>query len=250
MSQDPAHSETERFIEVIDLAASKGNDDSQRFFDSNGATDRLTVRGYWDFAVHILTPAVSRYMPVPEDKVALEIGCGGGRLLNASCSFFKQAHGVDIHSHQREVEEFLATQSKDNYSLLKTSGSNIDVASGTIDFVYSLSVLQHVALFEVFQSYVNEAYRCLKVGGVAQLYFGRYSRLPVRQRARAFANGYREMDDQPVNHTNLVIRTGKAKEVARSAGFSVVDHGDLTGKAQDGSPDAPGRQSSITLLKM
>jgi hypothetical protein len=138
MSPDSRSSETDRFIEVIDLAASKGEDAFQRFFDSNGAIDRLTVRGYWDFAVHILTPAVSRHMPVPEDKVALEIGYGGGRLLNASCSFFRQAQGVDIHTHQKEVEEFLTTQAKNNYRLIKSSGSNISVDSDSIDFVYSL----------------------------------------------------------------------------------------------------------------
>ncbi len=110
-------------------------------------------------------------------------------------------------------------------------------------------MLQHVALFDVFRSYVTETYRCLKSGGVAQLYFGRYSRLPYHQQARAFTKGYCELDNQPVNHTNLVIRTRKAIQVARSLGFSVIDHGDLAGKAQDGAPDARGRQSFMTLLK-
>ena len=74
MNQKLGTSESILFTEAIDKAASESKNAFHSFFDSNEALDRTAFRGHWDFSVHLITRTVSRYMPFPEDKVALEVG--------------------------------------------------------------------------------------------------------------------------------------------------------------------------------
>jgi len=152
-----------RWTEATCEAQGQGDVAFQNWFDQTDSIWRSIVRGYWDFAFHILTPKVCSYINNPEQKTALEIGYGGGRILNAACSFFKQAIGIDIHNSADVVEQFLVSQGKRNFKLIRTNGRTIDVENESVDFIYSFIVLQHLPSFGVFESYVQESYRCLKV---------------------------------------------------------------------------------------
>ncbi|MCX7934984.1 MAG: hypothetical protein N3A66_06965 [Planctomycetota bacterium] len=76
----------ERWNTAIRAAAAQGETAFQSWFNQAESVAQATVRGYWDFAVHILTSAVCAAIREPEKLTALEIGYGGGRLLNASHS--------------------------------------------------------------------------------------------------------------------------------------------------------------------
>jgi SAM-dependent methyltransferase len=241
----------DRYSAAIRQARQAGDGAFQAWFnrESSHTIQQCVVRGYWDFAVHILTPGVCAWMHNPEEKVALEIGYGGGRLLNAACSYFNHAIGIDIHEETAAAEAFLQSQHKQNYTLLRTSGTTIDVADESIDFVYSFIVLQHLPAFVVFELYIQEVYRCLKVGGVAQLYFGKFTRLHPLYQVRYWLQGYKETRGKPANHISLVIRLARVRQVCNQVGFHIVESGTSFFQSPNGYPDRPGGQSYVTLVK-
>ncbi|MFC1907128.1 class I SAM-dependent methyltransferase [Chloroflexota bacterium] len=200
-----------RYSDTIRDARLAGDNQFQNWFNKSKDVHQSIVRGYWDLTTHILTPKVCKYIENPEEKTALEIGYGGGRILNAACGYFKQVLGIDIHEEQEKVDTFLRFQGKSNFKLIKTSGRTIDVESETIDFLYSFITLQHLPSFQAFNSYITEAYRCLKAGGIAQLYFGKYGKLNLVDRLRFFIQGHKEITDAKPNYTSLVIRVLKLR---------------------------------------
>ncbi|TMK26818.1 MAG: class I SAM-dependent methyltransferase, partial [Actinobacteria bacterium] len=155
-------------------------------------------RGYWDFALHILTPGVARRIADPGSLTALEIGYGGGRLLNAAASFFGRAIGIDVHDEAESVSALLADCGRRNVELHQTDGRGIPLPDETIDFVYSFIVLQHLPSLDAFRRYVEETHRVLRPGGIAQLYFGKLAgRSPLRR--------VRETPAAPVNDVSLEL---------------------------------------------
>ena len=164
---DTDRKHAQRYSAAIRQAQAAGEQPFQAWFNKAENVEQSIVRGFWDLSVHILTPTVCSLLSEPEDKCALEIGYGGGRILNAACSFFGRTIGVDIHDEQEAVTAFLQSQGQSNFTLLRTTGRSIEVASDSVDFVYSFIVLQHLPTFEVFRAYLKETHRCLRPGGVA-----------------------------------------------------------------------------------
>ena len=75
----------------------------QSWFNKCDSVEESVMAGYWDFAVHILTPVVLEHRKNPIDSNALEIGYGGGRLINDACSYFGHVIGIDIHEEKSFV---------------------------------------------------------------------------------------------------------------------------------------------------
>lgn len=76
--------------------------------------------------------------------VALDYGCGVGRLSQALASSFERVVGIDF-SEAMLVEARSAHGQFTNIQFLRNSGESlIEVANGTVDFVYSNIVLQHI----------------------------------------------------------------------------------------------------------
>jgi SAM-dependent methyltransferase len=238
-----------QFEEAIRAARLGGRDAFQRWFNESRDVHESLVRGYWDLSLHILTPKVCEYIQRPEEKVALEIGYGGGRILNAACSYFREAIGIDIHVEAESVEALLRSQGKSNFRLIRTAGRSLDVDSESVDFIYSFIVLQHLPRYDLFAGYVAEAYRCLRPGGIAQLYFGRYSTLRLSDQLRYLFRGYREFPERPIDQKRLLIRVSKAKRLCEETGFRVLGTGTSYKSAPDGFPAKRGGQSYVTLLK-
>jgi SAM-dependent methyltransferase len=241
----------QKYLAAIRQARRGGDAAFQAWFNRQAAQtlEQCITRGYWDFALHILTPAVCAHLNEPEKLVVLEIGYGGGRLINAACSYFGDVIGIDVHAEQKAVAAFLHTQQKHNFRLLQTSGETIDVVSESIDFIYSFIVLQHLPAFATFVRYLSETYRCLKPGGVAQLYFGRFARLHPIYQLRYFFQGYKETHGAPANHISLVVRMARARWLCKHIGFQVIDSGTSYFRVPDGYANTRGGQSYVTLLK-
>lgn len=243
---------TQRYTTAIKMARQAGTDVFLSWFnkETSHTPQQMIVRGYWDFSCHILTPKVCELLDHPEDKVALEIGYGGGRLINAACNYFQYVIGVDIHDEQDAVEAFLREQGKTNFRLLHTSGSALDgVDDESVDCVYSFIVLQHVPSFDIFVRYIEETYRCLKPGGVAHLYFGKFARLHPVYQALYWMQGYRAVYGKPANHVTLTIRLTRAKCVCTEVGFKVVETGTSFYQVPDGYTRRSGGQSYVTVVK-
>ncbi len=240
-----------RTARAIDNAHRQGETTFLAWFNREGAhtPQQRLVRAEWDFSFHILTPRVCAALSQPEQRVALEIGSGGGRLLLPASRHFRHVIGLDIHAHQRSVAAFLQRHGATNITLLTTRGDTIGVADGSIDFIYSFIVLQHLPSWGVFACYIAETARCLAPGGVAQLYYGSFARLhPLLQVCHAAA-GYREVRHAPANHVSLVVRDSLVRRLCRRAGLRVVMGGSSFYCAPDGYPLRRGGQRFVTLVK-
>ncbi len=97
---------------------------------------------------------------------ALEIGCGPGRLMFPMSRHFEEIHGVDISEEMvRLASENL--RSVPHAHVRSTDGSTLaGFADDSFDFVYSYAVFQHIPSRDVVLSYLREARRVLKAGGV------------------------------------------------------------------------------------
>lgn len=217
--------------EISKTANESSGEEFFTWFDDAVSKDAAFVRGSWDFSYHIAFPALS-LLSSPEEKVALEIGYGGGRILAGAARHFEKIIGIDVHCNQEKVKSELKSRGVDNIELYSVNGNEIPLENESIDFVYSFVVFQHVEKIEIFKDYVNEIRRVLKPGGVAVLYFGRRSTLSYGRASKMLyavdvlleriflPKGYREIPAR-VNCTNLVISLAHAKKIVREAGFRV-----------------------------
>ena len=124
---------------------------------------------------------------------ALEIGCGPGRLLRPLSRHFTQIHGVDVSDQMiRMAEERL--RDTPNAHPHHTSGSDLALfPDEKFDFVYSYAVFQHIPSREVVFSYLREARRVLKSGGVLRC---QMNGLPPHARQYDTWSGVRITEDE------------------------------------------------------
>ena len=219
------------FQEEIADAQKQSKDAFFTWFDDAKNADDSFTSGAWDFAHHIAEPA-TRYVKDPAKKTVLEIGHGGGRVLSAASRYFKTACGVDIHKNNHLVANELAERGVNNVRLLETTNCNIDLPDESVDLVYSFIVLQHVEKIDIFKQYLAESYRVLKPGGIAILYFARYSRFSQNRPSRALfyfddllepllmPKGYLEIPAR-VNEVNLKVGRRYVSRLAKALGYKV-----------------------------
>jgi SAM-dependent methyltransferase len=113
-------------------------------------------------------------------NVAVEIGCGVGRLAIPMAPSFAQVRAVDVaptmlaklrdncvREGVTNVRPYLADEAWDS--------------PGTVDFVYSWLVFQHIEDAGEIQRYIDRIGACLRAGGVALLQFD------TRRRGLAYA---------------------------------------------------------------
>jgi SAM-dependent methyltransferase len=114
-----------------------------------------------------LEPEFSRLPPAsPDERRALEIGCGPGRLMRPMSRHFGEIHGVDISD---EMIRLAAEQLKDlpHARAHLTPDSSLSMfADSYFDFVYSYIVFQHIPNREVVLHYLRESGRVLKPAGI------------------------------------------------------------------------------------
>ena len=102
----------------------------------------------------------------PHDKVALDFGCGPGRMIRRMARFFKRVDGVDI---SQPLIQGAARWCKDivpQPNLYVNDGVTLaDVPSGDYDFVYSTIAFHHIARHDIRMSLLREFHRVLREGG-------------------------------------------------------------------------------------
>jgi SAM-dependent methyltransferase len=109
---------------------------------------------------------VSDFKRLPGRDAALEIGCGPGRLLRPLSRFFTEIHGVDVSD---EMVRLANERLRDVPNAHAHHGSGADLRlfpDAKVDFVYSYAVFQHIPSRDVVFSYLREAWRVLKPGGI------------------------------------------------------------------------------------
>jgi len=200
----------QRYSEAI--ASLKTEDEFQVWFNKADDARHAKANGFWDFAIHIATPKVRHHLGDSHNKTALEIGCGGGRMLAAASYYFDHVVGLDIHADLNRVSDHMVDRGIRNFSLVRGDGETIPLPNGSVDFVYSFIVFHHLQSFAAFGSYLRETHRCLKSGGLAMLYYGKRETLVE-------CSG-------PANTSTLAMSRDDAIKGAAGCGFEVLDEGD------------------------
>ena len=112
-----------------------GQDNFLSWFNRAASLEESVIRGAWDFSFYFASPEVCRYMEKPEEKTCLEIGYGGGRLLNASRNFFKFSHGIDVHPYNEQVRDLLLQQRpEEDFTLHNLSSNVLPFPDASIDY--------------------------------------------------------------------------------------------------------------------
>jgi SAM-dependent methyltransferase len=96
---------------------------------------------------------------------ALDFGCGAGRLTRALAGYFDEVIGIDIAPSMIDAARQLHAGTGGIQFIVNTSTSLDGVESGSVDFVYSRLVLQHIHPRYVRQ-YLAEFVRVLRNDGV------------------------------------------------------------------------------------
>jgi len=159
---------------------------------------------------------------------AVDFGCGIGRLTQALAEHFEQVHGVDI------APSMIAAAQRENrhgarvtYHL--NSAPRLGMfPHGSVDFVYSRIVLQHIPT-PAARGYIGEFMRVLRPGGVAFFQMPTAAR-PLSIRARNFVrsiapNAYRRVRDFISPRPRMEMNTlpeRVVREIARRANAQVV----------------------------
>jgi SAM-dependent methyltransferase len=97
-------------------------------------------------------------------SVAVEIGCGLGRVTRALAGRFETVIGVDVSVEMLRRARDIA--SHPNVTFLLGDGSSLgQIRNGVADFVLSFTVFQHIPSAPVIERYIAEAGRILRSGG-------------------------------------------------------------------------------------
>lgn len=97
----------------------------------------------------------------------LDFGCGVGRTTRALMTYFTEGYGIDISPTMIERARNHSTNDpRQARYLVNTRGDLAMIESGSIDFVYSHIVLQHIPV-QYQTGFIGEFLRVLKSGGIA-----------------------------------------------------------------------------------
>ncbi|MBT3817677.1 MAG: class I SAM-dependent methyltransferase [Candidatus Magasanikbacteria bacterium] len=237
---------TKLFSNAIKVSKNNGVNDFLCWFDNSETTSHVIVSGYRDFFSYILVDEVYNYIKNKALNLSvLDIGCGGGRLMNAAATCFEMVYGVDIHNNLDITKQFLHSQSKNNIILNNIQNKIFLIEDKKIDLVYSFIVFQHIMTLDCFKAYLSEIQRVLRDDGIAIIYFGRPKYLSRKVFPYSIINtlfylfdkyiyervinllfkGYREYPNVPVNYVNLVVTMRKAKQLFKYNGFIIISQG-------------------------
>jgi len=117
-------------------------------------------------ASDLIKGLVSDFKRLPGRDAALEIGCGPGRLMRPLSRHFGEIHGIDVSD---EMIRLARERLRDTPNAHPHHGSGADLglfSDAKFDFVYSYAVFQHIPSRDVVFSYLREAWRVLKPGGI------------------------------------------------------------------------------------
>jgi len=125
-----------------------------------------TGRAEIDAQVHALA---ARGWPA-RHALALDFGCGAGRLSRALAAHFEHVIGIDVSASMIEAARAL-NRDIDNVEFRENPSPRLDgIADGSVDLVYSVMTLQHIPS-QLAAGYVEEFFRVLAPGGVAVFQF-------------------------------------------------------------------------------
>src|SRR5215471_11060011 len=131
--------------------------------------------GFFATASEVVISLEAELKRIPPEQrgrgIALEIGCGPGRLMRPMSRHFSEIHGVDVSDEMIALARQKLSDVPNAFPLA-TSGASLDqFAPDSVDFVYSYAVFQHIPSRDIVYEYLREIRRVLRPGGLARLQF-------------------------------------------------------------------------------
>jgi ubiquinone/menaquinone biosynthesis C-methylase UbiE len=170
--------------------------DAQYFIDTGNAGDDFWRWGRERYAE--MTP----YLPEP-CSVVVDYGCGIARVLK--CHTAERRIGLDVSP---EMLDFARAENPD-LEFMQIAGNEIPLPDGTVDFLYSLLVLQHMDAADV-QRVLTETARTLKASGRCFMEFS------------AFGDAWSPDARQNDKHAVLMYTPEIICEISEAAGLEVL----------------------------
>ena len=105
--------------------------------------------------------------------LALEYGCGPGRMLLRLAPRFARIDGVDLSQEVLDVARRRCARLTSTPRLLLTDGQSVpDATHGCYDVAYSVICLQHICVHSVRVRILEGLFRALKPGGLLTFQMG------------------------------------------------------------------------------
>lgn len=117
-----------------------------------------------------------------EREVALDFGCGVGRLTKALSKFFQRCYGVDISEGMISRAKELNRSVANCEFVLNTEETLSMFPACYFDMIYTRAVLQHQMTITAIESYILDFQRVLKPGGL--LVFDLPCRMTLREKVQ------------------------------------------------------------------
>lgn len=115
--------------------------------------------------ISILFEYLNEHHLLPSDcSLALDFGCGVGRLSRALSAHFEQTVGVDVSATMLEKARYLNNDLKDRLSFMLNESEVLPFSDHHFSLIYSSIVLQHIPGPQQ-RIYLAELCRVLKPGG-------------------------------------------------------------------------------------
>jgi SAM-dependent methyltransferase/uncharacterized coiled-coil protein SlyX len=110
---------------------------------------------------------------VRRGALALEYGCGPGRMMLRLAPRFARIDGIDISQEVLDVARRRCATLPSTPRLLMTDGKSVpDAAEGGYDVAYSVICLQHICVYSVRLQILEGLFRALKPGGLLTFQMG------------------------------------------------------------------------------
>lgn len=152
-------------VSTSDFKANKIQDSITRFNDTGRAEARNAAR-----------MLARTGLQIPADAIALEYGCGVGRVTRWLAESCQKVIGVDVSTnHLRLAQEYMETEAVKNVSFIQVTNFSDIEALPAHDFLYSKIVLQHnppPVIAKIFDCLLGR----LTVGGIGIVQIPTYSK--------------------------------------------------------------------------
>lgn len=121
----------------------------------------------------------------PIGKSMVELGCGAGRMTRSFAGRFERVLALDISSEMLNRARSLQPLAGNVEWVLSNGADLSSVPNGSVDFVFSYLVLQHLPHEELVRKYISEMFRVLCGGGLCLFQFNGTGRTNMNWKGRA-----------------------------------------------------------------
>lgn len=173
--------EVRRFVARLKRHGSVGKDryllmqrDEYNLLSGNWSeTNKNPVVGWWDF--HNSHEDYDKYLfrnLNTKNLIALDYGCGPGRMIERHHEDFKHIHGIDISQKNIEhAKRYLGNLGISNFKVWSNDGITIG-QNNMYDVVYSVITLQHIASHSIRAAIFEQVFMALKPLGTFSFQMG------------------------------------------------------------------------------